>query len=272
MTRQWWRRLFGRQRQPWGQMVWLPDRLLLRNLTFRLEHYRNDSWELGDECFRFYKVKGLIDEFERFWSTCPGFACRNALELGMWDGGSLAFWMEVLQPAKLVGVDVQDREDSAYFRRYVASRRLHQRIKTYWKTDQRDTARLQQIVAAEFGRSLDLVLDDASHGYQATKASFQTLFPLLRPGGLYIIEDWAWGHWPEFHGPDRFAGEIELTRLIEELVHAVGSRYRVPVQVIGRLSIFEGFTAIERGPHTPLEGSPFELERYIIRRPVSAVA
>jgi hypothetical protein len=195
------------------------------------------------------------------------------VELGMWDGGSLAFWMEVLQPTKLVGVDLLERADSAYFRRYITSRRLHQRLKTYWKTDQRDAARLKQIVAAEFNGPLDLVMDDASHGYQATKASFETLFPLLRPGGLYLIEDWAWGHWPEFNGPTSYlAEEIELTRLVEELVAAVGSCYRVPVQTVGPLSVYHGFVAIERGPGATPENSPFFLERYIVRRPHSPKA
>ena len=38
------------------------------------------------------------------------------------------------------------------------------------------------------------MIDDASHLYVETKASFEELFPRLRPGGLFIIEDWASGH------------------------------------------------------------------------------
>ena len=40
------------------------------------------------------------------------------------------------------------------------------------------------------GEPLDLVIDDASHLYGPTMASFEVLFPRLRPGGLYVIEDW----------------------------------------------------------------------------------
>jgi hypothetical protein len=39
---------------------------------------------------------------------------------------------------------------------------------------------------------MNLVVDDASHTYEDTKASFETLFPLLQPGGIYAIEDWSW--------------------------------------------------------------------------------
>ena len=38
------------------------------------------------------------------------------------------------------------------------------------------------------------MIDDASHLYEPSLASFETLFPLLRPGGTYIIEDWKWEH------------------------------------------------------------------------------
>jgi hypothetical protein len=68
------------------------------------------------------------------------------------------------------------------------------------------------------------------------------LFPALRPGGLYIIEDWAWAHWPEHW--NMFANEIPLTKLIFDLVEAAGSSR----DWIARITLFQGFTVIERGP------------------------
>ncbi|MFP3608175.1 class I SAM-dependent methyltransferase, partial [Paraburkholderia sp. SIMBA_053] len=47
-----------------------------------------------------------------------------------------------------------------------------------------------------------LVVDDASHFYEQTKTSFKTLFPLVRPGGLYIIEDWNWSFQDAFQASD----------------------------------------------------------------------
>jgi hypothetical protein len=35
----------------------------------------------------------------------------------------------------------------------------------------------------------DLSIDDASHGYELSLQSFNRLFPLLRPGGIYALED-----------------------------------------------------------------------------------
>ena len=44
------------------------------------------------------------------------------------------------------------------------------------------------------GRLIDLVIDDASHRLAETRSSFESLFPHVRPGGLFIIEDWRCDH------------------------------------------------------------------------------
>ena len=248
------------------ELVWHPDRMLLGDLVFRLEHYANDSWELGSECFRFYKIKSLVDQYARFWSRREDFRARNILELGIWDGGSIAFWFEYFSPDKCVGVDHKSKEDSQYFQRYKAFRGLEQRIRTYWETDQGDSARLREIVQAEFQGSLDLVIDDASHMYDLTKTSFETLFPLLRPGGLYVIEDWAWGHWPESVATDLHRSpQVALTKLVFEFVAATGSwQDQQPVKpLISSISVFQGFTVVERGDLVLTIPSEFKLEAFI---------
>jgi len=247
-----------------ANLDWRADRLLLNDLVFRLEQRKADAWELGDQCFAFYKGKALVDQYERFWATRPNFTAGNVLELGMWDGGSLAFWFEVLQPRKLVGLDLAERADSAYFQAYKQSRGLAGRIQTYWATNQADSARLRQIVAAEFQAPLDLVMDDASHLYGPTKASFECLFPLLRPGALYIIEDWAWSHWAALQDPQHvWANETAPTQLATELVEATGSG----LALISSVTIYQGFIAVERGPATAAELADFHLDNFITRRP-----
>jgi predicted O-methyltransferase YrrM len=248
------------------ELVWYPDRMLLGDLVFRLEHYASDSWELGSECFLFYKIKSLVDQYAKFWSRRENFRARSILELGMWDGGSVAFWFEYFNPDKQVGVDLQQKEDSQYFKRYKSSRGLDQRIRTYWGTDQGDSARLREIVQAEFEGSLDLVIDDASHIYDLTKRSFEALFPLLRPGGLYVVEDWAWGHWSEFQAPSHpWFNQTPLTRLIFELVAAAGSweNKGASESLISNISVFQGFAVVERGELPLTIPSEFRLEAFI---------
>lgn len=242
------------------RLTWLDDRVLLRDLVFRIEHARNDQWDLGDRCFAFYKTKGLVDQYERFWST-QTFRPRHMLEIGIWDGGSTAFWWEHLRPEKLVAIDLMNREDSAYFREYLMSNQLETQIKTYWRTNQADRTTLRQIVDRDLGGTVDLVIDDGSHLYLPTKATFETLFPLLPPGGMYVIEDWAWEHWPEFQDPAHIWGNEEgLGRLVRELIEATGSSKTL----IRSVNVFEGFAVVERGEDDIRE---FHLEQHIVRRP-----
>jgi hypothetical protein len=84
---------------------------------------------------------------------------------------------------------------------------------------QADRKRVVEIIENEFPNGLDLVIDDASHAYAETKATFETVFPCLRTGGIYIIEDWNWAHDHPAASPDHFyASQPALTNLIFELV------------------------------------------------------
>ncbi len=235
---------------------------MLGDLVFRLEHYKNDDWSLGDECFRFFKIRELIDQYRDFFGRRPEFRPRHVMELGMWDGGSAAMWFEVLRPDRLVAVDLEAREDSPYFRRYVESNGLQGRILTHWGTDQADGHAIRRVVEEDLGASVDLVIDDASHLYEQTKASFECLFPMLGAGGLYIVEDWAWAHWPEFQTrrhPWAQHGRA-LTDLVFELVEATGSSKTF----IANVTVYEGFVVVERGPGDE-DLSQFRLGDHIVR-------
>src|SRR5262249_51824114 len=200
-------------------LIWEKDRMLVNDLVFRLEDHKDDNWELGEECFRFYKTRRLMDQYAALWQSRRDFRPQQILELGMFDGGSLALWYEYFRPEKIVGVDLCQRADSEYFQRYATERSRAGRIKTYWQTDQGDRNRLREIVACEFKGLIDLVIDDASHRYEQTKTSFETLFPLLRPGGLYIIEDWSWACWSDLPA-GRLPMGAELPPLIFQLAEA----------------------------------------------------
>jgi hypothetical protein len=64
-----------------------------------------------------------------------------------------------------------------------------------------------------------MVVDDASHRYEQSRTSFGALFPLLAPGGYYIIEDWGWAHGAAYQSADApLAHEPALTNLIFEIL------------------------------------------------------
>jgi hypothetical protein len=160
----------------------------------------------------------------------------------------------------IVGIDLQTRNDSSYFRQFVNTQPLADRIRSYWGIDQSDRETLTRIVADEFPNGLDLVFDDASHVAETTRASFEVLFPRLHPGGFYIIEDWAWLHWLNTLRP-QVPNREAPTYLVHELVEALGSSPSPIAQLIAQ----QGFVAIERAPERCAE--PFRLHDVISRRP-----
>ncbi len=228
-------------------MVWEPERLRWHGLTFTLDPRGDGATELV-----LWKSPALVAQYQAFWAREAGFTADHVFELGLWKGGSLAFWAEALTPKRLVGIDLAPTSPSAAFDRYVGARA--DRLRVRWGVDQSDRRRLREILATDFEGPLDLAIDDASHLYAPTRASFEAVFPHLRPGGLYILEDWAWAHWKEFQQPaSPFARQIPLTRLVSELVAVAGT-----ADIVRRLTVHRGFVAVERGAG-PLP-DPFTVE------------
>jgi predicted O-methyltransferase YrrM len=146
---------------------------------------------------------------------------RDVIELGTLGGGSAIFLDVLFQPRRLVTVDVNRRPAKA-LEAWIRAHGNRSVVPAYG-ISQSDKDALRSIVRNEFRDGLDLIVDDASHLLGPSRDSFNTLFPYLRPGGLYLIEDWCWAHNPNFQGPDApWADEPALTNLILEIVLRVG--------------------------------------------------
>src|SRR5437879_1504280 len=96
---------YGRLMKIFEKIVWQDDRMLLEDLVFRLEEHKGDNWELAQNCFMFHKNKRILDQYAAFWKHKRAFSPRHILELGIWDGGSVAFWCECFHPQKFVAID-----------------------------------------------------------------------------------------------------------------------------------------------------------------------
>jgi predicted O-methyltransferase YrrM len=148
------------------------------------------------------------------------FSPRSILELGIFQGGGYVLLDKLFKPRRMSAVE-KSPQPVAPLLRYVAAtegRFVH------FSTSQSDREILEQIVRDELADELDLVVDDASHTYEQTKASFEFLFPLLRPGGVYVIEDWSWAHAPKWQSPDApLAKRPALSNLLFEQIMLMGS-------------------------------------------------
>jgi predicted O-methyltransferase YrrM len=171
-----------------------------------VEWQSDDTFQMGDVSFR----TGVVNRFKsssnhfmlvkhprmivRYEALISTLHPRRIVELGICEGGSTAFFYLLARPERLVAVDVKS-SPTAGLEAFVNKHGLQDRVHTHYGFDQADVSRLRQLVVNEFAREqIDLVVDDASHLLGPTRASFNVLFPLLRPGGVFVIEDWSAEH------------------------------------------------------------------------------
>jgi Methyltransferase domain len=211
------------------------------------------SWT-GDESFELGGIRYACRPLDGRFRSEPGHLCllkpgfhvewyvqflrdlapRTIVEVGTYDGASAAFFAEIAYPKKLVTLD-RRRKTSRGFTDFVTRRGFQSTISAYGGVDQGDVRRLKEIVAYEFdGERLDLVIDDASHLLGPTRSTFNCLFPLLRDGGIYLIEDWP-SHiaWPD---------EVSLAVFVFELFLAAAHQ----PTVIRELTVTTNFVLVER--------------------------
>lgn len=98
-------------------------------------------------------------------------------EVGVWAGYSLEMWQELFPDGMVIGIDA--KPDCIW---------PEGTIRIVADQAQSDLAGLVKEHAPD---GCDLIVDDASHLASLTAATFRLLWPLVRPGGFYVIEDWA---------------------------------------------------------------------------------
>ncbi len=131
------------------------------------------------------------------------------LEVGVYNGGSLAMWRQYLHPeSTIVGLDIDPR--CAEFSK--PGEGVHVRI-----GDQSDTAFLRAVVD-EFG-PFDVVIDDGSHICSHMIKTFDFLFLNgLADRGVYFAEDTHSNFWPGYR--DQKYSFIDLCKDLVDLSHA----------------------------------------------------
>lgn len=105
--------------------------------------------------------------------------CRGRVEGWTQDQvPSLQMWLDYFPNAEVIGADI---EDFSWF--------SHPRVRIH-RVDQGDRGMLEQLAAKE--KPLDIIIDDGSHASVHQHLTLGVLFPSLKPGGLFVIEDLDW--------------------------------------------------------------------------------
>lgn len=144
----------------------------------------------NDGAFTLKKPRHLI---ERYRSLASEFNQCKLAEVGLWDGGSTAFFSLIFKPKTLLGFELATKPLTE-LESFLEASSLKDNVHIHLGFDQADSSAMSAVVDKRCSGELDLVVDDASHLYQPTAITFDTLFPRVRPGGLYIIEDWSHEH------------------------------------------------------------------------------
>lgn len=249
------------------------------------------GWQVGDVSF----VPGFGTEStaERFFIRKPPELLRRYLdlgqrfhgtrivELGIAAGGSTALLALLAEPRSLTACELAP-EPVAALADFIEQRSLSDVVRPCYGVDQSDRHLLAELVDAHVdGDALDLVIDDASHRYDETVASFEVLFPRLRPGGWFVIEDWAADYAyarriaatlsspsPESAVMQRRLDEAitadpdgvtPLPRIGAELLSACGAS----ADVVSGLTVNRHWIVIERGPAS-LDAGTFRLRDHAV--------
>lgn len=150
------------------------------NLGNRLEElgvkYNTDKAGMYKRRGNFVKGHDYLKYYELFLSTLKDDNF-TLVELGCYTGASLKMWKEYFENAHIIGVDLNEKlvsleEDRISF---ICSDAAAQDL----------PQKLLQCASS----NIMCILDDCSHAWGDQRRSFEMLFPLLKSGGYYIIED-----------------------------------------------------------------------------------
>ena len=112
---------------------------------------------------------------------------KNVFEIGISEGFSLRMWCDYFPNANIYGIDLVPYKEEQ-------NGKLDDRMK-WIVCNQKNKDDLIALME-EIGDKMDVFIDDGSHHIHDMLASLDALFPFLKRGGLYIMEDIQ--HPPDF--------------------------------------------------------------------------
>jgi cephalosporin hydroxylase len=198
--------------------------------------------------------------FDRYKSYFGDLRPKNVLEIGIFEGGSALLLADMWPEARIVGIDIRDPNPEVDA--HIARLGFADRISLYYNTSQNDAQAVGAIIEREFPDGIDIVIDDASHMYELSKATFDIAFPSVKAGGLYLVEDWAWAHWRDWQAKADWMQQPALSNLLFEVSMACASSRWIISDVYANSSFF----AVRKASECPSLSRPFRIsDAYLLR-------
>ncbi|MEQ1874744.1 MAG: class I SAM-dependent methyltransferase [Ilumatobacteraceae bacterium] len=196
-------------------------------------HFEHNDGRLMHKWLHYFDIyERHFDAFRRKRPT--------VLEIGVFHGGSLEMWRDYFgRGATIIGVDIDERvrsiEDPGF--RVVIG-------------DQSDPVFLQSL-ADKYG-PFDIVIDDGSHVPAHQVASLTALWPHVKVGGVYLVEDLHTSYWPTYGGGlDVATSFIEWIKSRLDDINAYHSRepHFQPTEwtkTLGGLHVYDSIVVLDR--------------------------
>ena len=169
--------------------------ILLLSVPLSLSAFTSTDLEMDKMACKHWTDKGswghnYVEMYDKYFAPMRNKKIK-LLEIGFYHGSSAYLWDEYFTVADLYHIDI-DRECYKYTNKLSNRSKLHM-------VDQSNPAQLTKYVQ-EVGGEFDIIIDDGSHMVEHQITSFRTLFPHLKSGGVYVIEDLFSSYWKEYGG------------------------------------------------------------------------
>lgn len=148
----------------------------------------------------------------------------NILEVGTCYGQGAKLFSEYFSNSKIVTIDIDIKEINFS---------EHPNI-SYVKCDQGKKEELEKVVAEHFSDGIDIVIEDGGHYGRLSKRTFDYVFPHVKSGGFYVVEDWGTGYWKDwadgmayqdikFEGRKIISHDFGMVGFVKSLIDEVGA-------------------------------------------------
>ena len=158
-------------------------------------HYYTKHYQANFRKFKFQKIK-------LFEIGVGGYHYSDR------GGNSLRMWKRYFPFGRIFSLDIYDKS-------FVEENRIK-----IFQGSQVDEVVLQKIID-RMGEP-DVIIDDGSHINEHVIKTFQFLFPKLKDGGIYVIEDCQTSYWPDYGGDsDNLQNQATMMNYFKNLTDCI---------------------------------------------------
>jgi hypothetical protein len=138
----------------------------------------------------------------------------DLLEIGIDKTKSLKLWKDYFPKVRLYGIDKDEKQFSDDDVRL-------------FRVDQSEPDELRKF-RATVGTEFDIIVDDGSHVPAHQLLTLNELWVLLRPGGIYVIEDIETSYWgkSEIYGYQFDSSKESIITFAIQLINDINSEFR----------------------------------------------